>query len=514
VDLKGGDPVESAIGQVVTFYLGKELFGIELEYVKEVIRLPEMVRVPGTPAYFSGLANLRGSLLPVISGRGRLGLAEAAGTDATRVVVIEYRGETLGYTVDRMSEVIRLENTTEESLRAAQGREKFVSRVIKANESSVMVMVVNIEVLFPRSEGFGHRSATAWQDGQKETETARQEELQQFVGFKLADEEYAIGIESVQEIVRVPDRISRSPGSPPYMDGLFSLRRRTVPMLNLRQFLGLPERTYDDRSRVLVLNSGGNGRKRVVGIGVDAVTEVLRFTAEEIEPLPELLTGEEMKDFDGVCKLGGGQRLVYLLNPNRILAGGDLDPEAGDGETSPAQSERRDLSEEQFVIFHLHGEEYAVAIGAVREIIRLPEIVRVPRAPDYVEGVINIRGTVVPVINLRLKLGLPAREGDDRSRIVVVDMNGVPTGLVVDDVREVRKISTALTAPVPPVLGAHLDTGYLQGVVRQSGGQKSVLLLNLQNVLTGEEKAEVAQVTAELSEGAGEDDHKDTGADR
>lgn len=507
--------MENTSGQMVTFYLDKELFGIELEYVKEIIRLPEMVRVPGTPPYFSGLANLRGNLLPVIDGRMRFSLPDAEETDATRVVVLEYQGETIGYIVDRMSEVINLENATEDTLRAAQGREDLISRVIKMNDGSAMVMVINIEVLFPRLEeaGSAHYSeVAAGREGQNEA--AGREELKQFVGFRLADEEYAVAIETVQEIVWVPDQISRSPGFPHYMDGLFSLRRRTVPMLNLRRFFSLPDRPYDDRARALVLNLSGSGRKTVIGLGVDAITEVLRFTAEEIEPLPELLRGEDTKNLTGVCKLGEGKRLIYLLDPHSILAGGEISLDGAGDEEEEAASERRAVSEEQFVIFHLQEEEYAVTIRSVKEIIRLPEIVRVPRAPVYVEGVINIRGTILPVINLRLKLNLPARENDDRSRIVVVDMNGVPTGLVVDAVREVRKISADQIAPVPDILRAHLDTGYLQGVVKPSDSQRSILLLNLQNVLTGAEQMEVAQVAAEFTGGAEENEQEDPGADR
>ncbi|MFZ5650231.1 MAG: chemotaxis protein CheW [Bacillota bacterium] len=506
--------MENTSGQIVTFYLDKELFGIELEYVKEIIRLPAMVRVPGTPPYFSGLANLRGNLLPVIDGRRRFSLPDAEETDATRVVVLEYRGETIGYIVDRMSEVINLENTTEDSLRGARGREDLISRVIKMNDGSAMVMVINIEVLFPRLEeaGSAHYSeAAAGREGK--SEAAGREELKQFVGFRLADEEYAVAIETVQEIVWVPDQISRSPGFPHYMDGLFSLRRRTVSMLNLRRFFSLPDVPYDDRARVLVLNLNNNGKKTVFGLGVDAITEVLRFTAEEIEPLPELLRGEATRNLTGVCKLGEGKRLIYLLDPQSILAEGEINLEGASDEEGEVSSERRMVSEEQFVIFHLQEEEYAVTIQSVKEIIRLPKIVRVPKAPSYVEGVINIRGNILPVINLRLKLNLPARESDDRSRIVVVDMNGVSTGLIVDAVREVRKISADQIAPAPVILKAHLDTNYLQGVVKTADSQRSILLLNLQNILTGAEKMEVAKVVEEAVGGTKEDVQEDTGAD-
>ncbi|HOV80866.1 MAG TPA: chemotaxis protein CheW [Bacillota bacterium] len=506
--------MENTSGQMVTFYLDKELFGIELTYVKEIIRLPEMVRVPGTPTYFSGLANLRGNLLPVIDGRRRFSLPDAAETDATRVVVLEYRGETIGYTVDRMSEVINLENATEDTLRAAQGREDLISRVIKMNDGSAMVMVINIEVMFPRLEEAGPKNYSGVAVQERVDEAAGREDLKQFVGFKLADEEYAVAIDTVQEIVWVPEQISRSPGFPHYMDGLFSLRQRTVPMLNLRRFFGLPDRPYDDRSRALVLSLKDGDKKTVFGLGVDSITEVLRFTVEEIEPLPELLRGEATRNLTGVCKLGEGKRLIYLLDPCSILAEGEISLDGAGDEEGEAALERRAVSEEQFVIFHLQEEDYAVTIQSVKEIIRLPEIVRVPRAPAYVEGVINIRGAILPVVNLRLKLGLQSKESDDRSRIVVVDLNGVSTGLVVDAVREVRKISADQIAPVPEVLKAHLDTGYLHGVVRPADSQRSILLLDLKNILTGAEQKEVAQVAADFAGGIKEDAKEDPGADR
>jgi len=264
---------------------------------------------------------------------------------------------------------------------------------------------------------------------------------------------------------------------------------------------------------VLVLNLNNNGKKAVFGMGVDAITEVLRFTAEEIEPLPELLRGEATRNLTGVCKLGEGKRLIYLLDSQSILAEGEINLECVSDEEGEVSSERRMVSEEQFVIFHLQEEEYAVTIQSVKEIIRPSKIVRVPKAPSYVEGVINIRGNILPVINLRLKLNLPDRESDDRSRIVVVDMNGVSTGLVVDAVREVRKISADQIAPVPVILKAHLDTGYLQGVVKSADLRRSILLLNLQNILTGAEKMEVSQVIADVNGGMDVDAQEDPGAD-
>jgi len=487
--------------QLVTFYLHAELFGLEMKYVREIIRLPEMVRVPGAPAYFCGLANLRGEILPVLEGRKVLGMPGVEGVDSARVLVLEYRGETAGCLVDRLSEVITLEDYLEDELKTAQGRDKLLSRVVKKKDGSNMIMVINIETFFPSMEmeaGVPTASLQAQVAAEKESRISAGE-TRQFVGFVLGEEEFALPAVAVQEIVRLPSRISSAPGLPFYIEGLFSLRRQTVPLLNMRRYFRLGSDELGERARVVVLSLSKSGKKSVLGLGVDAITEVLRLSEEEIESLPELFKGETSKKIKGVCKLGQGERIVYLLDPQSMGEEDELslgDEGAGSEEEERAFAKKALSAEELFVVFFLQEEEFAISINSVREIIRLPDIVRVPRAPHYVEGVVNIRGEILPVINVRKKLGLPEEERSGRNRIVVVDLNGVPTGLIVDAVREVRKIDTEQIAPVPSFLQSCLEADFLQGVVKFADSDRMIMLFRLQNLLDSAERRELARVTA------------------
>jgi purine-binding chemotaxis protein CheW len=106
--------------------------------------------------------------------------------------------------------------------------------------------------------------------------------------------------------------------------------------------------------------------------------------------------------------------------------------------------------DEQVVVFRLDKEEFGVPIRSVQEIVRVPEeLTRVPHAPRFVEGVINLRGSVLPVIDLRIRLGLDRVERSDRQRIMVFLLNGVRTGFVVDQVAEVLRISKHSIEPAP-----------------------------------------------------------------
>lgn len=108
----------------------------------------------------------------------------------------------------------------------------------------------------------------------------------------------------------------------------------------------------------------------------------------------------------------------------------------------------------QLVSFNVGDEEFAVDILHVKEINRMLEVTRVPNVPEYVEGVVNLRGRVIPVIDLRLRFGMPRRQHDKHTRIIVVEVSGRVVGFVVDAVREVLSIPRSVTEPPPNLLGA------------------------------------------------------------
>ncbi len=144
--------------------------------------------------------------------------------------------------------------------------------------------------------------------------------------------------------------------------------------------------------------------------------------------------------------------------------------------------------EEQLVVFQLAGETYGVDISSVHEIIRMQAITEVPRTPEFVEGVINLRGRIVPVIDLHKRFGLPAEEQTQNSRIMVVEVNGVTVGMIVDSVSEVLRLPKANIEPPPPVLSG-VDVAYLRGVGKWQ--EQLIILLDLDKVLYDHEQKEL-----------------------
>ncbi|GBD95520.1 MAG TPA: chemotaxis protein CheW [Nitrospirae bacterium] len=134
----------------------------------------------------------------------------------------------------------------------------------------------------------------------------------------------------------------------------------------------------------------------------------------------------------------------------------------------------------QLVTFTLANEEYAVDILNVQEINRTTEITNVPNAPGYVEGVVNLRGRVIPVINLRKKFGLPEKNADDTTRIIIMDIQGVTNGLIVDSVSEVLRIPSDIVEPSPPVT-SNTSRMFIKGIAKLE--KRLIILIDIDKLM-------------------------------
>jgi purine-binding chemotaxis protein CheW len=144
----------------------------------------------------------------------------------------------------------------------------------------------------------------------------------------------------------------------------------------------------------------------------------------------------------------------------------------------------------QLVTFEVGTEEYAVSILSVQEINRMMQITRVPQSPECVEGVINLRGRIIPVIDLRKRFSLTALDDASDVRIIVVEIASRVIGFTVDRVNEVLRINSKIVEP-PPSMVCGIDTDYVQGVGKLD--DRLLILLNLEKLFTEDEFKEIAQ---------------------
>ncbi len=152
---------------------------------------------------------------------------------------------------------------------------------------------------------------------------------------------------------------------------------------------------------------------------------------------------------------------------------------------------KKEVTEGKFLTFVLGSEEYGIEILRVREIMGLLDITTVPQTPDYMKGVINLRGKVIPVIDLRLKFSMPEEEHTQETCIIVAEVNKTSIGIIVDSVSEVLDIKSGEIEETPS-FGQGIDTDFIMGMGKTK--EKIIILLDIERVLSSEELELVKQI--------------------
>jgi len=502
--------------QFVTFLVNDELFGVPMGSVHEIIRMPSVVHVPLSPASLEGLANLRGRVLPIIDLRAAFRLDRAEHNEATRVIVTDC-GSLVGFIVDRVASVVSVERDRIEPAQAIEATidTSLITGIIKNHGASgSQKMVVLLELARVLGQEFSAlaaaRAATSSDAGSRAAsaersaaETAAAAELQ-LVSFQVAEQEYAFPIQRVQEIVQVPSGFCQIPNAGTHVLGVMTLRDRLLPIVSLREMFRLPKAALEEHNRIVVLTLGDsdNDSSAMVGIVMDRVKEVLRLPAASVGPLPGLLARDQrIREVDSICRLDNGKRLVSVLSVERMfehealveaksLSEGD---EAGETEESTRGVVVGTDDEEQMVVFRLGHEEYGVPISDVQEILRVAEhFTHVPKSASFIEGLVSLRGAVLPVVDLRRRFGLATKERDERQRVMVFSVGGVRTGVIVDAVSEVLKVPQGAFEGAPTL--SEEQAQMIKRVANLEKQKRMILVLEAGELFNDEERAELSAV--------------------
>ncbi|KMT22005.1 chemotaxis protein CheW [Clostridium cylindrosporum] len=471
--------------QLVTFHLGNDEFGADIMNVKEIVRVSEITKVPNAPFYVEGICNLRGKVLPIIDGRLRFNMHKKDKDENSRVLVIDINGKATGVIVDRVSEVIRINSSEIEATPSIMRNENmdYLNGVVKLDSGKRLIMLLDlIKVLNVEEIQSIITDGSDIIDGVAEFKEKENIDEEHLVSFILNKEEYAIDIMQVKEIIRIID-IVKVPNCEGYIEGVVSIRNNLVPILNLRKYFGMGEIDITDHTRILIVDMGAF----TCGIMVDKVSEVIRVSKNVVESPPNVFYDTEGQQLKGVAKLNEGKRLILLLEPTKLLTqdkiAGITEVELSLEDQGVKSIEKQLLDEEQLVTFRLADEEYAINIGYVEEINRMTEITEIPRAPIFIKGIVNLRGNVIPALDLRKLFSLEEKEITDATRIIIVDIDNRRTGIIVDAVSEVLRFEKSLIEEPSSILSSGVDAEYIDGVGKLDEGKRMVLILNLFKVL-------------------------------
>jgi purine-binding chemotaxis protein CheW len=436
---------------------------VPLAEVQEITRMPDVVRVPRSPKSLAGLANLRGTVLPVADLRKLMRFADAPPSEDARVVVLD-RGFPIGFKVDGMASLVSVEaSRIEPPDQVGSGIDAAMLRgMFRGTGGAGTTRILDADALLRRDFGQGRAAAgaPARRQGPEAAPAAEPKAAAAnalvVVSFLLGRQEYAFPLARVREILPLPDSVSAVPRAETAVLGVTTIRDQLVPLLSLHALLGfpVPDRS-DERPRVIVVSYG----RTAVGLVADRTRDILRIDQSLVDPVPAMLTrGEGTAELQAICRLDGGRRLVSVLSPDRLFRHDIVTNVVAEGERAREAEMADDMAagrqaatdEQPFIVFRLDREEYAVPIAAVDEVTRRPDaLTRVPKAPEFIEGVMNLRGAVIPVVDQRRRFDLPAAESTDRQRVIVITFDGMRAGFLVDSASELLKIPGSAIGPAP-----------------------------------------------------------------
>jgi purine-binding chemotaxis protein CheW len=472
-------------GQMVTFTLDGVEFGLDIDRVQEITHRTDLTPVPGSPSFILGVLNLRGLIIPVIDSRIRFHLAPQEATTKTRIIVLKLASGPTGLQVDSVAEVVRLEeHAIRETPPLVAGiRAEYLAGMVTVGTR--LITLIHLEKLLDSAE-LSRR--TELDLGLAGTITGMADDVEEdveadgrpFVTFRLGSESFGIALQEVEEIVELPP-VTKVPDAPDYVLGVICLRDQVMPLVDLSEILSIQVGDSVRKRDMVVLLSFGSAK---IGVVVDEIQEILRVQDGQALPPPQTLSESEREHLEGILLLPG--RMVSLINVLKIITGDDQDKIAAMGQGLGHHENRTQdtVPSLELVVFRLGPESYGLRLHEVREIIMVGQITPVPRAPQFVDGVLNLRGEVMPVVDLRTRFGMERVEATSISRILITSIGGVFTGLVVDAVDEVRPVDLHRFGP-PPAVTAVGANRYIEKVARLENGM--IFLLELQQLLTDAE---------------------------
>lgn len=310
---------------LVSFVVNEQTFALPLAAVVEIDRLPDAIdRVPRAGRTVLGMINWRNRSLPILSLAGLLGFADSTADRTGRLVmVVHHKGSNVGLVADSIASVLRLDEAAIDKVPAVLQRgdgDAQLEAIGRTNTRS-LVSILSVSSLFADPMVKETLSAQTEVDTSMLFEQNAADDRHQYLVFDLADERYGLSVTAVDEVLRMPETITRIPNAPRFMTGIFNWRGRPVPLIDQRQRFDVPPAEGTSRPRVVIVTVG----KLQAGFVVDRVSEMIAVARNDLAVAPQLSSKESVL-FKHVANVDDDDaKLILIVDPEELLSRAEQD---------------------------------------------------------------------------------------------------------------------------------------------------------------------------------------------
>ena len=456
---------------------------IAAENVTEATSLTEKIQpLPASVPFLEGIMHLRDAVIPVLNLKKRLGLKNSNYDQDAKIAVVILASQRFGLLFDDIREVLRVDDSLLLPIQPAlQSEDYVISDLITLGAEHRTLEVLDLDRLF--------QGDSLLVDNQTVPSSQIQNSLHytysRYVIFTSDDQEYGIPVENSREITfpaDIDDTFSSG-----CLEGALQLRGHTIPVMSAGALLKGTCRVKDDTnelSRILVMST----EALTFGMIIDEIREILTVTNEKILSMPP----REEQSVAGIYEPTPGRNIMLLDVTNLIAAQVErLESMArikteGEKEEEATMAEARHLITENCYLIFSIGKHFAIELKDVQEILERNELMAIPAATGFDSEVINLRGKIIPVINLRTFYDYPEQNAlSENSRLIICRDNNLTIALQVDTIITIYKQEQFHPTPsLNPQLQPKKDTlNHLIEFVGDQGIKEHVLVVNTRNLI-------------------------------
>lgn len=476
-----------------TFLIGETEVAVNVLSIQEVVNFPEkVIAVPLAPPFLEGVFNLRGSIIPILNLKSILNISgEEIERHLKKIAILECQGAKVGFLFDQTNEIIRTDSEMVDHFNYEKSSShKIIDGAIKFPDGNRIIQILSPDLLI-QIENIPQVLSKIQQSEINKKKLVTVENRKKCISFKVNGILMGIEMSGIHEIIKV-DKILDSSVKEDICLGIINLRGSTIPIVDTSLMLGAGQTTIDSvgEKRIVILKID----QEKFGLLVDEVIDINTFMNNEVMAMP-VFNKKRANMFLG-CIAVEGVGEVILLEQSKIFTNQEIIAiTQGHSKIYSSADERENVckkrfNRESYISFRL---EYlmAVSIKEVREIINYSdEIMTTPGSPKLVSGILNLRGNLVTVVDMRTLYSMPDKEGSSAGKILIFEQDQERIGLVVDNVESIIVVDSESKMNVPGLLTVNAkerfgdDISEIITVKREGKPDGALVVLNISNVIS------------------------------